>query len=54
MKKCTLTKTVYDALEAHRQATEQRIPFVISMDVPNVDTIRAIDDVRHGRNLSQL
>lgn len=54
VKKCTLTKTVYDALEAHRQATEQRIPFVISMDVPNVDTIRAIDDVRHGRNLSQL
>lgn len=53
MKKCTLTKTVYDALEAHRQATEQRIPFVISMDVPNVDTIRAIDDVRHGRNLSR-
>lgn len=23
VKKCTLTKTVYDALEAHRQATEK-------------------------------
>ena len=31
---------------------EQRIPFAISMDVPNADTIRAIDDVRHGRNVS--
>lgn len=32
---------------------EQRIPFAISMDVPNTDTIRAIEDVRHGRNLSR-
>lgn len=23
MKKCTLTKTIYDALEAHRQASEK-------------------------------
>lgn len=26
---------------------------MISMDIPNADTIRAIDDVRHGRNVSR-
>ncbi len=32
---------------------EQRIPFAISMEGSNSDTIRAIDDVKHGRNLSR-
>lgn len=25
----------------------------LGMDIPNADTIRAIDDMRHGRNLSR-
>lgn len=25
----------------------------VSMDIPNADTIKAIDDVRHGKNLSR-
>lgn len=40
-------------ISAKQAVREQRIPFEISMEVPDEDTIRAIDDVRHGRNLSQ-
>lgn len=32
---------------------EQRIPFELSIDVPNVETRKAIDNVRNGRNLSR-
>lgn len=45
--------TTFFTISAKQAVREQRIPFEISMDVPNEDTIRAIDDVRHGRNLSQ-
>ena len=38
---------------AKQAVREQRIPFAISMDVPNADTIRAIEDVRLGRNVSR-
>lgn len=44
--------TTFFTISAKQAVREQRIPFVISMDIPNTDTIRAIDDVRHGRNLS--
>lgn len=45
--------TTFFTISAKQAVREQRIPFEISMDVPNADTIRAIDDVRHGRNLSR-
>ena len=45
--------TTFFTISAKQAVREQRIPFAISMDVPNADTIRAINDVRHGRNLSR-
>ena len=32
---------------------ERRIPFEISLNVPNAETLAAIDDVNHERNLSR-
>ncbi|MCM1121190.1 MAG: type II toxin-antitoxin system RelB/DinJ family antitoxin [Eubacterium sp.] len=45
--------TTFFTISAKQAVREQRIPFAISMDIPNADTIRAIDDVRQGRNLSR-
>ena len=45
--------TTFFTISAKQAVREQRIPFAISMDSSNADTIRAIDDVRHGRNLSR-
>ncbi len=45
--------TTFFTISAKQAVREQRIPFSISMDIPNTDTIRAIDDVRNGRNLSR-
>ena len=45
--------TTFFTISAKQAVREQRIPFSISMDIPNADTIRAIDDVRNGRNLSR-
>ena len=45
--------TTFFTISAKQAVREQRIPFAISMDIPNADTIRAIDDVRHGRNISR-
>ena len=45
--------TTFFTISAKQAVREQRIPFAISMDIPNADTIRAIDDVRHGRNLGR-
>lgn len=38
---------------AKTMVRQQRIPFEISLDVPNAETLAAIDDVNHGRNLSR-
>lgn len=38
---------------AKQAVREQRIPFSISMDIPNADTIRAIEEVRNGVGLSR-
>ena len=46
--------TTFFTISAKQEVREQRIPFAISMNIPNADTIRAIDDVRHGRNLSRV
>ena len=32
---------------------QQRIPFELSLDIPNSETLAAIDDVNKGRNLSK-
>ena len=44
--------TTFFTISAKQAVREQRIPFSVSMDVLNADTMRAIDDVRHVRNLS--
>ena len=38
---------------AKTMVRQQRIPFEISLDIPNAETLSAIDDVNHGRNLSK-
>ena len=38
---------------AKTMVRQQKIPFEISLDVPNAETLAAIDDVNHGRNLSK-
>jgi len=30
---------------------EQKIPFELSLHTPNAETLAAIDDIEHGRNL---
>ncbi|MBD5505733.1 MAG: type II toxin-antitoxin system RelB/DinJ family antitoxin [Lachnospiraceae bacterium] len=46
--------TTFFTISAKQAVREQRIPFAISMDIPNADTVRAIDDVRHAKNLSRV
>lgn len=36
---------------AKKAVREKRIPFELSLDVPNAETIAAIDDVNNKRNL---
>ena len=38
---------------AKTMVRQQRIPFEVALDVPNAETLAAIDDVNHGRNLSK-
>lgn len=38
---------------AKTMVRQQKIPFEIALDVPNAETLAAIDDVNHGRNLSK-
>lgn len=38
---------------AKTMVRRQGIPFKISLDSPNPETLAAIDDVNHGRNLSK-
>ncbi len=45
--------TTFFTISAKQAVREQRIPFAISMNIPNADIIRAIDDIRQGRNLSR-
>ena len=45
--------TTFFTISAKQAVREQRIPFKVSRDIPNAETIRAIEDVRHGRNLSR-
>ena len=38
---------------AKTMVRQQRIPFEISLDIPNAETRSAIEDVNRGRNLSK-
>lgn len=38
---------------AKTMVRQQRVPFELSLDIPNAETLAAIDDVNHGRNLSK-
>lgn len=38
---------------AKTMVRQQKIPFEVSLDVPNPETLAAIDDVNNGRNLSR-
>ncbi len=44
--------TTFFTISAKQAVREQRIPFSVSMNIPNAETIRAIEDVRNRRNLS--
>lgn len=38
---------------AKTMVRQQKIPFEVSLDVPNAETLAAIDDVNNERNLSR-
>ncbi len=38
---------------AKTMVRQQKIPFEISLDVPNAETLAAINDVNNGKNLSK-
>ena len=38
---------------AKAMVRQNGIPFEVSLDIPNAETLAAIDDINHGRNLSK-
>ena len=38
---------------AKTMVRQQKIPFEVALNTPNAETLAAIDDVNHGRNLSR-
>lgn len=48
-----LTMTTAFNIFAKTMVRQQGIPFEVSLNVPNSETLAAIDDVNHGRNLSK-
>ena len=48
-----LTMTAAFNIFAKTMVRQQKIPFEISLNVPNAETLAASDDVNHGRNLSK-
>lgn len=48
-----LTMTTAFTIFAKTMVRQQKIPFEISLNTPNSETLEAIDDVNHGRNLSK-
>lgn len=45
--------TTFFTVAAKQAVREQRVPFSINMNIPNADTIRAMEEVRNGINLSR-
>lgn len=48
-----LSMTTAFTIFAKTMVRQQKIPFEVAMDVPNSETLAAIDDVNHERNLSK-
>lgn len=48
-----LNMTTAFTIFAKTMVRQQRIPFDVSLDTPNAETLAAIDDVNNGRNLSK-
>ena len=48
-----LNMTTAFTIFAKAMVRQQKIPFEVSLNVPNFETLTAIDDVNHGRNLSK-
>ena len=48
-----LDMSTYFVMSAKQAVREQGIPFKITMDVPNVETIKAMQDTRDGIGLSK-
>ncbi len=48
-----LNMTTAFTIFAKTVVRQQRIPFEISLDTPNSETLAAIDDVNNNRNLSK-
>ncbi len=48
-----LTMTTAFNIFAKTMVRQQKIPFEVSLNVPNAETLAAIDNVNHGRNLSR-
>ncbi|MCI8854263.1 MAG: type II toxin-antitoxin system RelB/DinJ family antitoxin [Lachnospiraceae bacterium] len=48
-----LTMTAAFTIFAKTMVRQQRIPFEISLDTPNAETLAAIRDVNQGKNLSK-
>lgn len=48
-----LNMTTAFTIFAKTMVRQQRIPFDVSLDTPNAETLAAIDDVNNGRNLSR-
>lgn len=37
----------------YKEQARYKLPFEVSLDIPNAETLAAIDDVNHRRNLSK-
>ena len=48
-----LTMTTAFNIFAKKMVRHQGIPFEVSLNTPNAETLAAIDNVNHGRNLSK-
>ena len=45
--------TTFITIYAKKAVREQRIPFEVSCYIPNEETLKAMEDVKNGRNLSR-
>ena len=48
-----LTMTTAFNIFAKTMVRQQGIPFEVSLNTPTAETLAAVDDVNHGRNLSK-
>lgn len=53
MENLGLDMSTYFVMSAKQAVREQGIPFKVTMDVPNAETIQAMEDVKNGVGLSR-